>query len=119
MKIREKLFRWMCPEVANVLEQAESIVRTYKQAKDDLTVKGKDVRVVGKGIVFLGDVAASTIKVTPKLYTEVNLSKFELDALVHVSGDHQSISESSFDGHKGREKKNKPKVTGIITGGER
>jgi hypothetical protein len=72
MKKREKLFRWMCPEVASVLEQAESIVRTYKQAKDDLTVNGKDVRVEGKGIVFLGDVADSTIKVTPKLYTEVN-----------------------------------------------
>ena len=99
MKIRERLFRWMYPEVAGALEQAEDIIRRYERAKDDLTIKGKNVQVEGKGVVFLGDISESTVKVTPKLYTEVCLHKFELESLLHVSAGHQCISASSFECH--------------------
>lgn len=106
MKCRERLFRWMCPEVVTVLEQAKGIVREYEMAKDSLRIDGKEVRAE-KGVVFLGDVVDSSVTVTPKLYTEVNLSKFELKSLLHVDGEQQTVAGSIFNGHNST-------VTGIV-----
>ena len=101
MKRREMLFRWICPEAESMLDQAKSIVREYEKAKDALSFDGKELSTK-KGVVFLGHVTNSTVRVTPKLYTEVCLSKFELKSLLHLEGERQIVENSIFSGYDGK-----------------
>lgn len=105
MKYRERLFRWICPEVASVLGQAKGIVREYGAAKDALRIDGKEVRTE-KGVIILGHVTNSSLTVTPKLYTEVILSKLEFKSLLHLQGEQQVVTDSIFNAHN-------TKITGI------
>lgn len=96
MKIRERILRKLFPEVYTQLDKMEEIIVAYLALKDSLKITDGTVKIEGPAGI-LGDLVNCKIKIAPKINTELVLSKYELESMLHVVGDHELISQNVFE----------------------
>lgn len=95
MKIRERILRKVFPEVYEQLDKAADIVATYLMLKESLKITDGTIKIEGPAGI-LGDLVNCKVKIAPKIHTEVVLSKWELEAMLRVAGEKQTVTSCIF-----------------------
>ena len=95
MKIREKILRKLFPEVYKQTDKAATIVAHYEALKASLKNTGGIVQIEGP-VGVLGDLVNCKVELKPQINTELVLSKYQLDSMLHIAGDHGLVSQNLF-----------------------
>jgi hypothetical protein len=95
LKIRERILRKLFPEVYQQVDEAARIVLAYQALKDSLKITDRTVRIEGPAGI-LGNLTNCKITISPKINTELVLSKYELEAMLKVGGEKQLVTQNYF-----------------------
>jgi hypothetical protein len=95
VKIRERILRKLFPEVYQQADKAAEIIADYQGLKDSLKITDGVVTIEGPAGI-LGDLVNCKVSITPKINTELVLSKYELESMLKVTGNQELISQNLF-----------------------
>jgi hypothetical protein len=112
VNIRERILRKLFPEVYRQVDKAAEIVANYQELKDSLKIVDGTVIIEGPAGI-LGSLANCKVEIRPQINTELVLSKYELESMLKMLGDHQMVSSNYFTNQESKEKIEGTPIEGI------
>jgi hypothetical protein len=109
--IRERILRKLFPEIYQQVDKAKEIVANYQELKSSLKIVDGVVNIEGPAGI-LGEMNNCEVSITPKIYPELVLSKYELDSMLKIVGGRgQLISSNLFNNYENKERMKSAKKT--------